>query len=283
MPLFCRRWTAVATIARALPVLVLLPLSLQAQDTGALAEPKVTWEIGEGQGNWCVHLLLDPRAAADLAIRGQRPVAARDYPLLHPALRRVLTDEPQYAEWVPSQVCLWFTKGVSIGKRDYERADGGKKPLAIFWWGLVATGDRLGSGPGLSQIVLATNNSGLKRQMELSFIQMERIEINREPVPESDDEQYRLRLDRTDLIFSGHPRPDSTLSLGPVGHHWAVRGDGNRVWQVEFSAYPTRMSALPGALRFQGKGKLAEALSASPIRLVGTFLEGGTAWMKFVE
>src|SRR5690606_19390711 len=126
MPLFRRRWTSLATIARGLSVLVLLPPALRAQDATALAEPKVTWEIGEGQGNWCVHLLIEPRAAADLAIRGQRPVAARDYPLLHPALRRVITDEAQYAEWVPSQVCLWFTKGVSIGKRDYDRADGGK-------------------------------------------------------------------------------------------------------------------------------------------------------------
>ncbi len=283
MPKLRRRRAPLITLSWTLSVLVLLPLALRAQASTALAEAKVTWEIGEGQGSWCVHLLVEPRAASDLAIRGQRTVAARDYAPLHPALRRVITDEPQYAEWVPSQVCLWFTKGVSIGKRDYDRADGGKKPLAIFWWGLAATGDRLGAEPGLSQIVLATNNSGLKRQMELAFIQMERIEINREPVPESDDEQFRLRLDRTDLFFSGHPRPDSTMTVGPVVHHWAVRGDGNRVWQVEFSAYPTRVSALPGALRFQGKGKLAEALAASPIRMVGTMLEGGTAWMKFIE
>lgn len=271
------------TPGRALTLLFLLPLALRGQDTGALAEPKVTWEIGEGRGSYCVHLLIAPREAADLALKGQRPVAARDYALLLPALRRVISDEPEYADWVPSQVCLWFTRGVTIGKRLYDRADGGKKQLAIFWWGLAATGDRLGAGPGLSQIVLATNNSGLKRQMELAFIQMERIEINRDSVAESDDELYRLRLDRTDVFFSGHPRPDSTLTVGPVQHRWAVRGDANRVWQVEFSAYPTTISLLPGAFRFQGRGKLAEALAASPIRLVGTMLEGGTGWMKFGE
>jgi hypothetical protein len=271
------------TPGRVLTLLFLLPLALQGQDAGALAEPRITWEIGEGRGSYCVHLLIAPREAADLALKGQRPVAARDYAQLLPALRRVITDEPEYAEWVPSQVCLWFTSGVTIGRRLYARADGGKKPLAIFWWGLAATGDRLGSGPGLSQIVLATNNSGLKRQMELAFIRMERLEINRDSVSESEDELFRLRLDRTDLFFSGHPRPDSTLTVGPVLHRWAVLGDANRIWQVEFGAYPTSISLLPGSLRFQGKGELAEALAASPIRFVGTMVEGGTGWMKFVE
>ncbi len=283
MPLFRSSCSAVLTAGRALALLALLPLALRGQDAGALAEPKVTWEIGEGRGSYCVHLLIAPRAAADLALKGQRPVAARDYAPLLPALQRVISDEPEYADWVPSQVCLSFTNGVTIGRRLYDRADGGKKQLAIFWWGLAAAGDRLGSGPGLSQIVLATNNSGLKRQMELAFIRMERLEINRDSVAESADELFRLRLDRTDLFFSGHPRRDSTLTLGPVQQRWAVRGDADRVWQVEFSAFPTTISLLPGSFRFQGKGKLADALAASPIRFVGTMAEGGTSWVKFVE
>ena len=197
-------------------------------------------------------------------------------------LRRVIADEPQYAGWVPSQACVWFTEGLSANRRRYDRGDGGK-PLALFWWGLAATGDRLGGKPGLSHVVLATNSSGLKRQMELAFVEMERIDIDRDSVKESEDEETRFRLDRTIVAFAGHPRPDSSLVVGPMSYRAVVRGESNRLWLVDFAAAPASIAALSGSLRIQGKGALARTLTGSPIRLIGTVVRGGSAGFRFIE
>ncbi len=267
-------------VALALGPVAASPLELTAQDGAPEPEAKVAWELGPGEGGFCIHFLVAPREAAGLLLKGQQPLSAADVPDLPAPLRRVVADEPQYAGWVPSQACVWFTEALTANRRRYDRGDGGK-PLALFWWGLAATSDLLGGKPGLSQVVLATNSSGLKRQMELVFIEMERINIDRDSVRESEDEEIRFRLDRTVVAFAGHPRPDSTLVPAAVEYRSVVKGDGNRLWTVEFNAAPTGITALAGSLRIQGKGALADALTASPIRLIGNSSTGGWAGFRF--
>ena len=269
------------------PVTLLLVLlagsGLAAQSGGAAArDPKVAWELGTARGGWCLHFLVSPKVASDLLLRGAHAVAARDDPGLPPALRRVITDEPTFADWIPSQVCTWYVEGVTANHRGYERGDGGKQ-LALFWWGISASGERTGASPGLSLVVLGTNSSGLKRQMQLEFVEMERLEVNRVPVKESEDEEFSFRLDRTTVAFAGHPRPDSTLSVAPVTYQAVVKGEDNRIWRVAFQAQPTVITGLSVSLRVQGKGELARALTESPIRLIGNLVTGGTGRVEFVE
>lgn len=268
------------------PTLVLLLLAgppLLAQSGGAAArEPKVAWELGAARGGWCVHFLISPKAAGDLLLRGARAVPAREDPGLPAAVRRVISDEPTYADWIPSQVCTWYTDGISANHRGYERGDGGKQ-LALFWWGLTASGERTGNRPGLSLVVLGTNSSGLKRQMQLEFVEMERLEINRVPVKESEDEEFSFKLDRTTVAFAGHPRPDSTLAVAPVAYQSMVKGEDNRLWLVAFQARPTEIAGLSGSLRIQGKGELARSLTESPIRLIGNIVTGGAGRVEFTE
>ncbi|MBK6421412.1 MAG: hypothetical protein IPJ95_13780 [Gemmatimonadetes bacterium] len=258
--------------------------ALAAQSGGTLPprEPKVAWDLGPTRGGWCVYFLMAPKAAGELLLRGARAVPAREDPALQPALRRVITDEPTYADWIPAQICTWYTEGVSVNRRAYDRGDGGKQ-LALFWWGISATGERLGARPGLSQVVLGTNSSGLKRQMQLEFVEMERLEINRLPVKESEDEEFSLRLGRTTVAFAGHPSPDSSLAVAPVSYQSVVKGEDNRIWLVAFQATPTGIAGLSGSLRIQGKGDLAKSLTESPIRLVGHLVTGGTGRVDFVE
>ncbi len=263
--------------------LLLAGAPLLAQSGGATPrEPKVTWELGAARGGWCVHFLVSPKAAGELLVRGARAVPAREDPGLPPAVRRVIADEPTYADWIPSQVCTWYADGVLANHRGHERGDGGKE-LALFWWGLTASSERTGATPGLSLVVLGTNSSGLKRQMELEFVAMERLEINRAPVKESEDEEFSFKLDRTTVAFAGHPRPDSTLSATPVTYRSIVKGDDNRTWLVAFQAQPTTIAGLSGSLRIQGKGELARALTESPIRLVGNIVTGGAGRVDFIE
>ncbi len=268
--------------ALALALAVLAGAALDAAPLSAQtpSETRVTWELGTGRGGWCLYFLMAPREAADRLQKGLRVVPASDWPDLVAPLRRVITDQPEYGSWIPAESCLWFSSGVTSNRRPHETGDRGRD-FALYWWGIAATGEASGGKPALSQVVLATNSSGLKRQMELEFVQMERIEIRRDSVTESEDEEISYKLDRTVISFVGHPRPDSTLVPVPVVRSAIVKGDNNRLWREEFRTTPTELAGLSGSLRIQGKGPLAKALTASPIRMIGTVSIGGTGEVRF--
>lgn len=261
-------------VAAALPV---APLAAQ-----TATEPKVVWDLGTGRGGWCVYFLMSPKEASGRLLKGLRVIPASDWRDLVAPLRRVITDQPEYASWIPSEACLWFADGITANRRPYETGDGGRA-LSLFWWGIAATGEASGGKPVLSQVTLATNSSGLKRQMELEFIQMDRIEIRRDSVHETGDEEMSYKLDRTIISFAGHPRPDSSLVAAPVAHDALVKGDNNRIWLEQFRATPTELAGLSGSLRIQGKGALAKALTESPIRMIGSVSLGGTGQVRFSQ
>jgi hypothetical protein len=250
------------------------PIHLVAQ--ASPAEAKVRWSLGTSSGAWCVHFLVSPADAEQHLPRGYRPIPAAETVGIPPALARTTSDEPEYAGWIPARACVVLLAGVGIGDRQYGRGDGGKE-LALFWWGVSAAGDHLApESGGLALRQLATNSSGLKRQMELELVRMERIDIDKGPIKESEDERTRVRFNDSELAFDGHPRADSTLKLGPIHEVGAMSGDGNRVWVFDLSMQPATIAGMSGALRFQGRDDLTKLLARSPIRLLGSLTSGGT-------
>ena len=257
------------------------PRLLSAQEVAG--EVKSRWEVGAVSEEWCVHFLVEPTEAQDGLARGYRTLAAREVSDLPAPLLRVLADEPQYADWVPSQLCVAFPEEVTAEKRVYSRGDGGK-PLALLWWGVAAAGD--GSDPtarGLFLRLFATTTSGLKRQMELDRIPMDRITVERGPVKDSDDQRVRMRLDNAEIVFDGHPRQDSTLTPQPVHQLAALAGNLRHVWIVTTNLQATSAASLSGALRIQGKGDIARILNRSPIRLLGARISGAGGEVLFHE
>lgn len=250
------------------------PIRLVAQ--ASPAEVKVRWSLGTSSGAWCVHFLVSPADAEQHLPRGYRPIPAAETVGIPPAVARAASDEPEYAGWVPARACVVFLASVGIGDRQYGRGDGGKE-LALFWWGVSAAGDHLPRETGgLALRQLATNSSGLKRQMELELVRMERIDIDKAPIKESEDERTRVRFNDSELAFDGHPRPDSTLKPSLIHELGAMSGDGNKVWVFDVSMQPTTIAGLSGALRFQGRDDLTKLLSRSPIRLLGSLTSGGS-------
>jgi hypothetical protein len=93
---------------------------------------------------------------------------------------------------------------------------------------------------------------------------------------------YSVKIGKTLLVWNGRPARDSTRLTQPVVESWSMVGLRNLgIWQTELELAPQWSQPLVGSLRVEGKGDLANALKASPIRFVGPLYRGGGAKLRF--
>ena len=260
----------------------LLGLALVASSHAAAAqsgEPKVRWGIGNPKVGFCLHFLMDPEAAAKNLVPGQRLVLAREATGLPDALRRVLTDQPEFEAWVPSQLCVIYPEAIWVNNKRFDEGDGGAH-LALAIWGVSAVG---GEG-SISIRTLASNSAPLKRAMEADLIPMQRVDLAVGPITESEDERYVFKLEGAVITLDGHARTDSiNVENVPFPKGAVLRGLNNTRWSVVLDLKPTRIGILPGALRVQGKHGMGGALLDSPIRFVDKIFAGGTGEITFTR
>jgi hypothetical protein len=243
--------------------------------------PKVIWEVGAPKAGWCIHFLMEPESATKDLTRGHRLIPAREATGLPEPVRRLITEEPEYAEWVPAELCTYVAEAVWTDNRRFDRGDGGQ-PIAFLYWGISATGNGAGVDTGRVALrVFATNSSGLQRIMEIQSVPIDRVNISVKPVPETDDLQYTLKLEGATILFDGHPRADSTLTVAARTQSGVFQGNNNSLWGVTMSFTPTTVSGMAGSLRITGKHGLAKALNRSPIRLLGAVFAGGKGEVAF--
>ena len=92
---------------------------------------------------------------------------------------------------------------------------------------------------------------------------------------DGEDPTWEVALDGAKLVWMGHPtgepRVASTRTM-----LFGYAGNRNSDWSGVFRLAGGSERALVGALRVDGKGWLAKALKASPIRAVGAVATGGT-------
>jgi hypothetical protein len=272
--------TSLSAVARRCGALTLLPLVWSV--AGAQASPSsIRWELTNPKAGWCIHFLLDPKEAENDLVRGQRTLTAGVVKDLPPAVEQILTDDPKYAEWIPSVLCTVVVDTISVEGRTFDRGDH-KRPLAFLYWGVAAAGDEIGTGTGGQSLrIFATNSSSLQRVMETRLLRIDRVDIDLQPIKDSDDEQYRLSLEGATIYLDGHQRPDSSVSPTPREIPTVLTGNNKSVWKVKMSFKPAEIGTLAGALRVQGKKNLAKLLQASPIRFVGTVMAGGSGEVTF--
>ena len=242
-------------------------------------EPRVLWTVGNPKVGFCIHFLMSPDAAADNLVRGQRLVIARESSGLPDAVRRVVSDQPEFEGWVPSQLCVIYPEAIWVNKKRFDRGDGGAR-IALAIWGVSSAGD----GASFSIRTLASNSSALKWAMEAELIPVQRVDLKLQAVSESKDEQYVLRLEDAVVTLEGLAKTDSIdVENVPFPSKAALRGLNNTVWLVTLGLKPTRIGTLPGALRVEGKRGLGNALIKSPIRYVGNVIAGGTGEISFTR
>ncbi|MFN8652716.1 MAG: hypothetical protein U0133_12475 [Gemmatimonadales bacterium] len=238
----------------------------------------ISWGSVGTRAGWCVEFLMEPKAAAEDLTRGYRVSAARESRTLLPAIARLISEEPTYADWVPSQLCLYLADGITLQNRRYDRGDAGQ-PIAVIYWSVsAAREDGADAGSGLVSFrSFGTNSSSLQQRMGNLGVPVDRIQLEVRPMSDSPDLNYIIKLSGAQVFYStGAPRPDSTRAATPLAATGVFNGNNRAVWTARLNYDPEALGHTSGALRVVGKRGLAKALNRSPIRLVGPAIIGGS-------
>jgi hypothetical protein len=136
--------------------LALAASTLAAQDDRR-PEPD-TYRLEGLRTGFCVQLLLDPAAARKAIPEGYRPLATTQAGELHPAVSGVVKDQPEFAAWTPSRLCLYALD--TLQGKDFTFADKkGRKPLLFGVWTAVAA-PAAGGARGEVALLVLSNNGG---------------------------------------------------------------------------------------------------------------------------
>jgi len=248
----------------------------EAQATRPEPRTTVEWDVGAVRSGWCLHFLMHPEASHQGLPRGISAAHASGRTGLHPALVTLVQNEPQYQDWTPAELCTVVAGRLAVGDRVFDQGDGGE-PLILIWWAVAALGPE---GQTTAARYFGTNSTGLKQQMKASLLDLERVKATLEPLADSEERQLRLELEGAVLFFDGHITPDTIPTERDHHWHWVAPGPRNLSWEAEASASPEASGGVAGALRIQGKRRLAIILTESPIRIFGPGFTGGSFTLR---
>jgi hypothetical protein len=226
-----------------------------------------------------VRFLVEPKQAARLLKDGFELVHAARDSTLHPALRHLVETQPEFASWTPSNVCFYFADAFQIGNRRVAEKDPSKYQMLSVW--SLATRHRKGGARRDLALDLFSRRSGLVRAAEASGVRMREAHSAVGEAADTTFDTYSVRLERTLLVWRGRPTGDSTRVPEPLQEQWEVSGRRGGSWSARVSMKPAWSRTVVGSLTVEGKGDLAKALKASPIRFVGPLYSGGVGELAF--
>jgi hypothetical protein len=245
---------------------------------------RVKWEIAGGDIGWCIQFLLEPKEAEKEMTGGYRPVPASTDPDIHPAIKRAIGEDPQYANWVSSQFCTWFVGSVTTEGKRYERGDK-DEPLAITWWGVAATRDEAAWDGRYWMRMLGSNSYPLTRLMQVARLPMEKVDIYDRAIKGNEvDHIYRTRFHRATIQLTGRFSPDTASGAAePTQMSTAVTGPLQTMWLSDMTMSPENNGILSGSLQIFGGRGMAKTLNKSPVRLIISAVSGGGGAAEFVR
>lgn len=265
-------------LARIVLIGCLMPLlPLAAQGGGDNGD---TWVFDNARGGFCIWYLIDPELVPKVLPKGSNPRSASSVSNLHAVLERIVRDEPRFATWIPSVLCLGRYATTQVEGRTMDR-EKDERPVIIAWqatavqdaygingsdWLLTDLG---GDSPRLQQHANRSSMGFSDRSMRHNRVKGDTVEND-----------WEFRADGMKLFWTGRqigdPRPGTTqaMTLGYAG----ARGT---FWRVLLEQAPGHERNLIGSLRIEGKSDLAMALKASPARAVSPASLGGRTTMSF--
>ncbi|MEO5824927.1 MAG: hypothetical protein ABIR59_03495 [Gemmatimonadales bacterium] len=256
-----------------LAVLAVTPLAAQNR-------AETEWILRDARGGFCIWYLADPEMVRDLLPKDVSTQAASAVgSALPPALARVVQDEPRFASWVPGAICVGMYASASVDGKEVVAAKDGDR-VTVITHSVAAVDPRGIRGAGHYLIELGTDRGGLARAGEVAGIRTHDRSVDIKKVPDSDDDEIELKLDKAKIIWQGHPtgiaRVDSTRSMS-----FGYAGLRLSSWEIQVEAAPMEVQGVIGALRIEGKDDLSRVLRASPIRFMGPIERGGVATFRF--
>jgi len=252
------------------------PLVAQERSDGR-AGPVWTLEgLNPGQ---CVRFLVEPSIARRGLNEKVRLLPASQDQSLHSALRSAIEGQPEFATWIPSSLCLFYSDAVTVGGRRFGGRGPRKRPM-IGIWAVAATEQ----GSGVRRDVLLDFvgvGGGLSQAAANAKVRLGEAQSSVSKVSNSDNDLYEVKIGDTRLTWNGRPVGDSTRVEQPIQESWLGRGTSGTVWLIQATLKPEWSRAMVGMLSVEGKDDLAKALKASPIRFVGPAYRGGGGELRF--
>lgn len=227
-----------------------------------------------------MRFLLNPSQAPKFPKNDFLLLRADQDPSLHPALRQVIATQPEFRSWAPSRLCFYYLDAIQIG--DHREADKKhQKPQLLAMWSLATVA--VATKAQRDFIVdLYGGRGGMGRAAEGTGVPMEEVRADVAAAVDTVPDAYSVKIGKTLLVWNGRPARDSTRVTQPLVESWSIVGLRNLgIWQTELELGPQWSQPLVGSLRVEGKGDLAKALKASPIRFVGPLYRGGGAKLRF--
>ncbi|MGH7527783.1 MAG: hypothetical protein ACREMX_13890 [Gemmatimonadales bacterium] len=271
------------------------PLALQAQEEDRSPESSV-WQLNRLNTGFCVQMLLDSAILAQELPSAYRPVRADQAADLHPALRTVVENQPEYAAWTPSSLCMYFFEEVDAGRVRVANRNPRKAPMLGLWTAAAAadTGgaaaDSAAAGGQDFVLEFLTNNgrlAGVARRDGLPFRETRSnvgkvTETDEDGRPSTDD-RYQLKLGKALIIWDGRLASDSTPPASAIVRGWVVEGTSGGRLKGRMSLTADWQRGMIGSLKVQGDDRFARAFKASPIRFVGPLFRGGGGELRFTQ
>jgi hypothetical protein len=244
------------------------------------------WQIDGLRTGFCVQLLVDP-AQLDVTIPGaSRPLRADAIEDLSPVLRTVVSNQPEYAAWTPSAVCLYYMETVDVGSLRVTERDPNKVPMIGVW--TLAAADAAGGARKDVVLRFFTNNGRLERAGQVSGLDLRTVRSTVRDIANEDDAtappigtRYQLKLGKTLLTWDGRRVGDSTRASGPLSSEWRADSRRRGPMTARLVLTPEWTKAMVGSLQVEGEDDFADAIKASPIRFVGPAVLGGRGELAF--
>lgn len=250
--------------------LSLVASSLHAQQIPTTAD----WSLRGLRSALCVEFLVAPAVAAEAVDKKFTPAPIERFAGRFPVLAREAAGDLTYAGWIPAELC-WFAFDSASTKGRKVQVDRGRNAVVV---GYVALG---GSFPAdstaLAAATIFTNADPLMATAVDARAKIDGIEYSLGPIPdlETDTLERRHELQRGRLILQWDGHPGSPREVTPKVVHLYSESLGYGVFDVNLTLTPTSGFVASGNLRVHGRGPLLDALAASPIRFVTTYMVGG--------
>jgi hypothetical protein len=219
---------------------------------------------------------VDPKRAAEELREGFVLLPAERDQTLDPALRQIVQSQPEFAGWIPSRVCFYFSDAVQVGNR--RLAERGRRYQMLGVWTMAALEQGSGGRRDLA-LGLYANRESLLRAARVAEVRMKEVHS---VVDRADTSSiFSVKIGKTLLAWNGRQAGDSTRVAENIEESWSVPGLRSKLWSARLTIKATFRWALVGSLRVEGKGDLGEALRASPIRFMGPLYQGGGGELRF--
>lgn len=257
-----------------------------AQDGDEKAPLDQVWRLQGLRTGFCVELLVDPSHLDVHIPRAARPLRADAIEDLSPAMRALVANQPQFASWTPSNLCLYYMETVDVGALRVTEQSPAKLPMLGVW--TLAAASAEGGGRNDAVLKLFTNTGRLERAAQVNGLDLRTVRSTVREIENEDDPSappigthYEFKLGKTVVIWDGRRVDDSTRAEGRVASQWRADSRRRGPMQARLVLTPEWTKAMVGSLRVEGNDAFADAIKTSPIRFVAPSLVGGGGELHF--